>query len=83
MHRFLNYLPDDSDTALFIRTMQIDVPNRIAKTLGNLKSGTVYPRPTLVQAIQDSNLTEEDKTPERMSAVALGILGAGTETTAW
>lgn len=78
---FLNYLPEE--TALFVRTMQIDVPNRVAKTIGNLKAGAVYPRPNLVQALLDSNLTQEDKRPERMSAEALGILGAGTETTAW
>ena len=63
--------------------MQIDVPNLVAKTLENLKAGAVYPRPILVRALLESNLSQEDKTPDRMSAEALGILGAGTETTAW
>lgn len=63
--------------------MQIDVPKLVARTLEDLKSGAVFPRPILVKALMDSNLPQEDKTPDRMSAEALGILGAGTETTAW
>lgn len=78
---FLEYLPDD--TALFIRTMQIDVPNLVTKTTEDLKAGVDYPRPIFVKALLESNLSKEDKTPDRMYAEVLGLLGAGTETTAW
>lgn len=79
--RFLEYLPDE--TALFIRTMQVDVPKLVTKTTEDLKAGVDYPRPIFVKALLESNLSKEDKAPDRMYAEVLGLLGAGTETTAW
>lgn len=81
LHRFLDYLP--AETAEFVRTMQIDVPNMVKKTTEDLKAGVVYPRPIFVKALMDSNLSKEEKSPDRIYAEVLGILGAGTETTAW
>lgn len=79
--RFLEYLPDD--TALFIRTMQVDLPKLVTKTTEDVKAGVDYPRPIFVKALLESNLSKEDKAPDRMYAEVLGLLGAGTETTAW
>lgn len=81
VHRFLDYLP--AETAEFVRTMQIDLPNMVTKTTEDLKAGVVYPRPIFVKALLDSNLSKEEKSPDRIYAEVLGILGAGTETTAW
>lgn len=81
LHRFIDYLPED--TARFIRTMQIDIPKMVIKTTEDLKAGIVYPRPIFVKALMDSSLSKEEKSPERIYAEVLGILGAGTETTAW
>lgn len=81
LHRFIDYLPED--TARFIRTMQIDIPERVIKTTEDLKAGIVYPRPIFVKALMDSSLSKEEKSPKRIYAEVLGILGAGTETTAW
>ncbi|KKY29405.1 putative trichodiene oxygenase [Diaporthe ampelina] len=61
---FLDYLPDQ--TALFIRTMQIEVPNLVTKATENLKAGVVYERPIFVQAMLESSLSKEDKSPDRM-----------------
>lgn len=81
MPRFLEYLPED--TALFIRTMQVDLPKLVTKTTEDVKAGVDYPRPIFVKALLESNLSKEDKAPDRMYAEVLGLLGAGTETTAW
>ncbi|KAI3399785.1 hypothetical protein diail_5581 [Diaporthe ilicicola] len=61
---FIDYLPDDM--ALFIRTIQIDIPKMVMRTVDKLNSGIVYKRPILVAALLDSNMSEEDKSPERM-----------------
>lgn len=63
--------------------MQIDIPKLVTKTTEDLKAGVDYPRPIFVKALMESNLSKEDKTPDRMYAEVLGLLGAGTETTAW
>lgn len=81
IHRFIDYLPPD--IALFVQTMQVDIPKLVTKTINNLNAGIVYPRPVLVGALIGSSLSEEEKAPERISAETLSILGAGTETTAW
>ncbi|KAJ0122769.1 trichodiene oxygenase [Diaporthe amygdali] len=78
---FIDYLPPD--IALFVQTMQVDIPKLVTKTINNLNAGIVYPRPVLVGALIGSSLSEEEKAPERISAETLSILGAGTETTAW
>lgn len=63
--------------------MRVDIPQMVEKTTEDLKAGIVYPRPIFVKALLDSNLSEEEKSTDRISAEVLGILGAGTETTAW
>lgn len=77
----MDYLPDD--TAQYVRTLQIDIPNLVTKTTEDLKAGVAPSRPIFVKALMDSDLSKEDKTPDRIYAEVLGILGAGTETTAW
>lgn len=63
--------------------MRVDIPKMVEKTTEDLKAGIAYPRPIFVKALLDSNLSEEEKSPDRISAEVLGVLGAGTETTAW
>lgn len=77
----MDYLPED--TAQYVRVMQIDIPNLVTKTTEDLKAGITHPRPIFVKALMDSSLSKEDKSPDRIYAEVLGILGAGTETTAW
>lgn len=71
----VDYLPQDM--ALFVRTMQIDIPNRVRETAEARKAGIVYERPTIVGALLDSELSDEDKAPSRIAEEALAVVGAG------
>jgi cytochrome P450 len=79
--RFVDMLPEE--TALLVRTMQIDIPDKVKKAIDDWHAGIVYERPTIVGAIMESDLSAEEKKPERVADDALAVVGAGTETTAW
>ncbi|KAF3024908.1 hypothetical protein E8E14_012819 [Neopestalotiopsis sp. 37M] len=78
---FVDMLPEE--TALLVRTMQIDIPDKVKKAIDDWHAGIVYERPTIVGAIMESDLSAEEKKPERVADDALAVVGAGTETTAW
>lgn len=63
--------------------MQIDIPNKVKKATDDWNAGIVYEQPTIVGAIMESDLSTEEKKPERVAHDALAVVGAGTETTAW
>lgn len=63
--------------------MQIDIPNKVKKATDDWNAGIVYEQPTIVGAIMESDLSAEEKKPERVAHDALAVVGAGTETTAW
>lgn len=75
MTRFVDYLP--TDAALLVRTMQIDIPNRVKKTIDDKSAGITYERPTIVGAIIESELSEAEKKPSRVSDDALAVMAAG------
>ncbi|KAK6218825.1 hypothetical protein LQW54_002751 [Pestalotiopsis sp. IQ-011] len=78
---FLDKLPEE--TALLVRLMQMDIPNKVKKATDDWNAGIVYEQPTIVGAIVESDLSAEEKKPERVAHDALAVVGAGTETTAW
>ncbi|KAM0327101.1 hypothetical protein ACHAQA_006229 [Verticillium albo-atrum] len=78
---FVDYLPEDA--ALLIRTLQIDIPNRVYKTKADLDAGIRYERPTVFGDLLQSELVDHEKRPERLADEAVSIVGAGTETTSW
>lgn len=63
--------------------MQIDIPNKVKKTTDDWNNGVIYERPTIVEAVMESDLSAEEKRPEMVAHEALAVVGAGTETTAW
>jgi cytochrome P450 len=77
----VDYLP--ADTALLIRTLQIDIPSRVQKTKNDLDSGIVYDRPTIFADLLQSELDESEKKQDRLVEEAVTIVNAGTETTSW
>lgn len=60
--------------------MQIDIPDQVQKTTERRKAGIVYERPTVIEALLDSELSPEDKTPPRIADEALAVVGAGVST---
>ncbi|KAK7970073.1 hypothetical protein PG988_009146 [Apiospora saccharicola] len=81
---FVDYLPES--TGLFIRELQINIPRKIRQTKADLDAGLVADKdhPTIfAELYQTTDLQEDDKTVARLAAEALGIVGAGTETTSW
>ncbi|KAF4960769.1 hypothetical protein FGADI_712 [Fusarium gaditjirri] len=78
---FVDYLP--ADTALLIRTLQIDMPSRVQKTKDDLDSGIVYDRPTIFADLLQSELDDSEKKQDRLVEEAATIVNAGTETTSW
>ncbi|CRJ87160.1 hypothetical protein BN1708_009216 [Verticillium longisporum] len=78
---FVNYLP--ADIALFIQTLQIDIPNQIKKTKAEMDSGIIHDRPTVFGSLLESDLEAHEKQPQRLSDEATAVVGAGTETTSW
>lgn len=77
----IDYLP--ADTALLIRTLQVDIPARVQKTRSDLDSGIVYDRPTIFADLLQSELDESEKGTDRLVEEAVTIVNAGTETTSW
>ncbi|KAM0271148.1 hypothetical protein ACHAQH_009167 [Verticillium albo-atrum] len=77
----VDYLPEDA--ALLIRTLQIDIPNRVYKTKSDLDAGIRYGRPTVFVDLLQSELADHEKKPERLADEAVSLVGAGTETTSW
>ncbi|KAM0591168.1 hypothetical protein ACHAP6_002484 [Verticillium nonalfalfae] len=78
---FVNYLP--ADIALFIQTLQIDIPNQIKKTKAEMDAGIIHDRPTVFGSLLESDLQAHEKQPQRLSDEATAVVGAGTETTSW
>lgn len=69
-----------------VRTMQVDLPNSVQKTLdafSGQKIGIVDERPTIIQATLDSNLKPEEKSLGNLLDRVFSLLGAGAETTSW
>ncbi|KAK7988351.1 C6 transcription factor [Apiospora arundinis] len=81
---FVDYLP--TSTGLFIRELQINIPNQIRRTKADLDAGLhgAKDHPTIFAELYNTtDLQEDEKTVARLAAEALGIVGAGTETTSW
>lgn len=80
---FVDYLP--ADLALLVRTMQIELPERIVKIREAVDAGLLNTRDrhTIFGEILTDEATEsEEKGTERLAMEAFAIMGAGTETTA-
>jgi cytochrome P450 len=77
----IDYLP--ADAALYIRTLQIDLPSRVRKAKADLDANIVYDRPTVFVDLLQSELDESEKVTDRLTFEAVAVLGAGTETTSW
>ena len=80
---FVDYLPED--VALFVRTMQIDIPASINQTRENMEAGLIRSdkRPTIFGSLLiEEELHSTEKGTKRLAAECFAILGAGTETTA-
>lgn len=81
---FVDYLPES--TGLFIRELQINIPRQIRQTKADLDAGLSVAKehPTIfAELCKTTDLQEDEKTVARLAAEALGIVGAGTETTSW
>ncbi|KAF5019111.1 hypothetical protein F66182_8880 [Fusarium sp. NRRL 66182] len=77
----VDYLP--ADTALLIRTLQIDIPSRVQKTKTELDCGISHDRPTVFADLLQSELQESEKKTGRLVEEAVAVVNAGTETTSW
>lgn len=73
------------DMALLIKTMNVDIPNQIRKGKADRQAGIVSnpDKPTVFEALLDSDLPEHEKTITRLANEGTAVMGAGTETTSW
>lgn len=77
----VDYMP--KDIAMFVRTLQIDLPARVLKEKANLDADITYDRPTIFASLLRSDLQVLEKEPQRLADEAAAVVGAGTETTSW
>ncbi|KAH7398962.1 cytochrome P450 [Phaeosphaeria sp. MPI-PUGE-AT-0046c] len=77
----VDYVP--VDIAMFIRTLQIELPARVHQAKADLDAGITYERPTIFASLLQSDLQILDKEPQRLADEAAAVIGAGTETTSW
>ncbi|KAK1707210.1 cytochrome P450 [Colletotrichum lupini] len=77
----VDYLP--ADIALLIRTLKIDIPNKVKHTKAELDAGIRHERPTVFGSLLESDLELLEKNPQRLADEAAAVVGAGTETTSW
>ena len=77
----VDYMP--CDVALLVRTLQIDMPNRVLEAKADLDAGIRYDRPTIFGSLLRSDLDLLEKGPQRLADEASAVVGAGTETTSW
>ncbi|WYZ35865.1 hypothetical protein EsH8_X_000512 [Colletotrichum jinshuiense] len=77
----VDYLP--ADIALLIRTLKIDIPNKVKRTKTELDAGIRHERPTVFGSLLESDLEFLEKNPQRLADEAAAVVGAGTETTSW
>ncbi|KAJ4362065.1 hypothetical protein N0V83_011007 [Neocucurbitaria cava] len=77
----VDYMP--KDIALLVRTLQIDLPNKVLKAKKDMDAGISYDRPTIFASLLQSDLDILDKEPQRLADEAAAVVGAGTETTSW
>jgi cytochrome P450 len=78
---FVDYLP--KDIALMIRTLQIDLPERVQKVKANIDANVILERPNIFDTLLRSDLDVLDKEPQRLTDEAGAVVAAGTETTSW
>ncbi|KAI1777461.1 cytochrome P450 [Hypoxylon cercidicola] len=74
----VDYLP--KGVALMIRTLRIDIPNKILKTEQEIDLGILKDRPTIFSSLL---LDPKRKDGLNLTDEAGALLGAGTETTSW
>lgn len=72
----------NGDVGILMRSMYVDIPDRIRKAQSDQRFGTVKGRRSVFTDIFASSLPEEEKTVERLSGEGFSLTGAGTETTA-
>lgn len=80
---FVHYLPEA--IALFVRTMQIDLPAQIEKTREAMNAGLLssHDRRTIfADILMDEETDSTEKETYRLGIEAFAIMSAGTETTA-
>jgi cytochrome P450 len=77
----VDYMPPS--TAMMVRTLQIDLPEKMRKAKADIDAGIKYDRPTVFGTILESDLVSLEKEPQRLADEAAGVIGAGTETTSW
>ncbi|KAJ0159761.1 Trichodiene oxygenase [Colletotrichum tanaceti] len=77
----VDYLP--ADIALMIRTLKIDIPNRVENAKSELDAGIRHARPTVFGSLLESDLESVEKGSLRLADEAAAVVGAGTETTSW
>ncbi|KAK1997559.1 cytochrome P450 [Colletotrichum falcatum] len=77
----VDYLP--ADVALLIRTLKMELPNKVRSTKADLDAGIRRERPTVFGSLLESELESGDKGSLRLADEAAAVVGAGTETTSW
>lgn len=80
---FVDYLP--KDVALFVRTMQIELPDRVNKTREAMQAGLIdtKDRHTIFgEILFDEEMESKEKGTQRIATEGFAVVGAGTETTA-
>ncbi|KAI1630610.1 cytochrome P450 [Biscogniauxia mediterranea] len=76
-----DFLPES--TALLIRTLNTDIPNKIKKTKADIDAGIVRERATVFGELLNAPLPPSEKSMVRLTDEAAAVLGAGTETASW
>ncbi|KAI1380485.1 cytochrome P450 [Hypoxylon crocopeplum] len=76
---FVDYLP--ADISLLIRTLKIDIPNKIRNTRDEIDSGIIRDRPTIFSSLLQMDPRQREQL--HLGDEAATLLGAGTETTSW
>ncbi|GJC88005.1 cyrochrome P450 monooxygenase [Colletotrichum liriopes] len=79
--RLVDYLP--ADVALLIRTLKMEIPNKVNRTKADLDAGIRHERPTVFGSLLESDLESVEKGSLRLADEAAAVVGAGTETTSW
>lgn len=77
----VDYLP--KDVGLMVRTLQIDLPDRVRKVKSSIDADVQPDRPNIFDSLLRSDLDVLDKEPQRLTDEAGAVVSAGTETTSW
>ncbi|KAI1404039.1 cytochrome P450 [Hypoxylon fuscum] len=75
------FLPEEMQ--LLVKTMTVDVPNKIRKTQADIDAGMTNKDQTVFGSLLESDLPEQEKSIPRLTDEAAALLTAGSETVSW